>query len=250
MNKQLQNLELSRAESNSIIKYFYKKAFLLEVLTEDNLKEHYNNFSSLFNHKLIHNENRKEYLINTSDYKYNVDDHKEKLYLIDMKVKKASIIDDLLKVFNYKINNGKVSKIDDKKDFVYYNDIKDDILKIINTKDFKFIFECDQEIKNNNIPRITNDILDNFGLELTKTYKKTQKEDDKGNKIKGQDVNYKMNISYNKIISGYLERKAELEKQNKEKAKLAFENDPLNHGLQFIDDIIENEEYEAEENQL
>lgn len=244
MEKQIQNLELSRAEANSVIKYFYKKAFLLEELTEENLKAHYNKFSSLFNFKVINNDNRKDFLINNSEYKYNADNHKDKLYLIDMKVKKSLIIDDILKIFNYKINNYKLSKIDNTKDFVYYNDIKDDILKIINTKDFKFIFECDQEIKNNNIPYITGSILDGYGLELNKTYKKTQKEDENGNKIKGQDTNYKMNIVYNNIINGYVERKVELDKIYKEKAKLDFENDPLNYGLKFIDDIVENEEYE------
>jgi hypothetical protein len=247
MDKQIQNMELSRAESNSVIKYFYKKAFLLENLDESNLKDHYNKFSSLFNFKVINNDNRKEYLINNSEYKYNIEDHKEKLYLIDMKVKKAVIIDNLLKIFNCKINNNKITQIDETKETVYYNDIKDEILKVINNKDFKFIFECDQEIKNNNIPKITDDILDGYGLKLQKTYKKTQKEDTDGKKIKGQDTNYKMDIGFNPIINGYLERKAEIEKINKEKAKIEFENDPLNYGLQFIDDIIENEEFENSE---
>lgn len=256
LNKQQQNMELSRNDSNSLIKHFYKKAFLVDEITEEFFDKHYNKFGMLNNYKLIINNNRKEHLIDHSNYKYEVDSHKDKLYLIDMKIKQVETIEKLLNIFDYKVYENNIIKINKDK-IVHYNDIVKNILEIINNKDFKFLFNSDQEVKKNNIMPIVSNLLDNYGIKLTRKRDKQKGDDGEFN----NDYEIK-EVNFNDIITGYNERKTTIEKLELEEARKRFYEDPFNYGTafneedhkklkagkikwnnegcEFIDDIIEN----------
>jgi len=155
ISKQRRNKTITREENLKIQKFIYKKIFRVDTIDDAFMEAHYNKIDVLKNYKLINMKIDKR------------EELKETDYLKKFKYNKCDNIIELINIFGFKVNNGKIEYIEDKKD-ITYKKIKNDIKKFIDNKKFKQLFESEQEIKTNNILKVAEDYLNNYGYKLSK----------------------------------------------------------------------------------
>jgi hypothetical protein len=245
IKRQQQNKEITRNETYEITKMFYKKAFLIDEIDEEFIEEHYNKISMVSHFKLltVPKDERKKYLtdiIRNNHYYINDSQMKEdKLYFNQLKINKLEMLDGLLKLYNYELKGEEIKKIEETKKIIYNDDFKNEVKKYITDNKFRFVFNFESEVKVNNILHCVNDIIDKYGLEFKgKSDKLPAKE--KGGKRENNTI---YNLQYNNIMTGYIERRNEINKKDKE------HEDNLNYGIEFVDyavKIVEEKQQEIQ----
>ena len=145
LNKQRNNKDITKDEKYSLLKYYYKRVFLIDDINdinEDFLETHYNNISTLKNNKLLHINNR--YL-------------DENNYLKKFKFDKIDTITNIIKCLKLDVFSKDIEINDEQ-----LESGKDKILEIINSKEYKILF---------NIPKARNIIKNKLSLNnLLKPY--------------------------------------------------------------------------------
>lgn len=222
---QRKNKTITREQNLKIQKYIYKKVFRVDTIDAEFMETHYNKIDILKNYKFIN---------------MNIDSRdklKETDYLKKFKYNKCDKIIELINIFGFKVNNGETKPIEGKEN-ITYKQIKTDIKNLIDNKNFKQLFESEQEVKENNILKVAEDYLNNYGYKLKKKEIKI-KEGDKfvnDRKITIESIPF-IDSAYERIKSEkdmYDETDFIFEVQEKSKEDLInFYKDDFNFGLGY-----------------
>ena len=188
------NEELTREENNSITKMYYKKVFKLDNINDVNKKfieEHYNKFHIVKNFKMLN---------------IKPEERREKIptdYLKNFKFDKIDTLKTLLHKIGYVVEKNEIVKHKQ----IEFDNVKDDLNKVISAKDFRILFNCKREVKQINTLDVFNEIINNYGLTISK--KKHKKREN------GEDViSYSTDLKHHNIIEGVLKREQEQKNYN------------------------------------
>ena len=210
LTKQKRNEELTRNQNNQILKYRYKKVFILDELTPKIMDSIYMKFDiikkyNMLNYDLIKNKNA---------------------YLKNFEKDRINQIHNIIKLLGYEIKNNKINMING----VLSSEIKDKISKICKSKKFKLLMNMDIEMYSNNFNSYLSKLFDNYGLKFSTTEKRRYVD-----KVQIKDYTFK--ITHNDIISKYINRKKDIEykKAYDYYYKLEWDeiNDKLNEALPY-----------------
>ena len=167
---QKRNIQITKEQQYSILKYLYKIIFKVDKLTKPFMDKHYEKMKMLKNYKDINIPINERHKINNTDY------------FKQFNYNKLDGINNILRLIGYTVSKNKINKIDVEK-FTKYSDIKDELFTTISDKKFKLLFETERDIKNNNILKIVGDIIGNYGYEIEKETFRKRIKDEKGKSI-------------------------------------------------------------------